>query len=78
MTRPLALALALGLLGMACSSSDEEKEQKQKECDAIAAEIRTAATARGMPTQGACNAGVADFATACAKLQECNEEVNRM
>lgn len=70
--------LALAILVAACSS-DEDRERKQTECDKIAADIRAAAVASGVPPTGACNNPTTpQFGDACAALQRCNAEVDAM
>lgn len=52
------------------------KSDAQSKSNDVAAAIRKAATARGIPTKGACNAGVADFASACKTLDDNNSKVD--
>lgn len=69
----------LGLMALAaCSSDEEERAEKQRECDGIEDEIRRAANTRGMPAQGACNAGVSDFEQACTALSRCRRDLADM
>lgn len=72
------LGLVVLLVLAACSDSDEDRAAKQKECDHLEDEIRRAATARGLPTQGACNAGISDFEQACVSLQRCRRDLAAM
>lgn len=73
------VAAALILVAVAsCSSDDEDRRKQQEKCDSIAGEIRRAASTRGIPTQGACNAGASDLAQACEALRKCNEELDQM
>ncbi len=67
------------MLVVACGSSEDEKAAKQRECDQIATDIRDAARARSLPEEGACNnPNATDFATACARLKQCNNELASM
>jgi hypothetical protein len=69
----------MAVLLLACSN---EKAEKERECEEIATEIREAATARGLNTQGVCsnpNPQVQkDFGPACARLKKCNEEASQL
>ena len=73
--KKLLWTVPLLALSSACSN---EKAEKERECEDIAAEIRKAADARGIPQQGVCNSTnptiQKDFADACARLKRCNEE----
>jgi hypothetical protein len=66
---------------VACSS-EEDRREKQRECDAIADDIRTTATQRGLNTQGVCsntNPSVQqDFGPKCRDLKRCNDELDAL
>lgn len=56
----------------ACSSG-----RSKADCEKIAADIRRAADARGLPSQGVCNnQGAPEFREACEALRKCNEEAD--
>ena len=70
-------ALFMVLL-MACASN-EERERKQQECDAMAEDIREAARARGLESERLCNNPDApELGKACARLAQCNQELEEM
>jgi hypothetical protein len=74
MTRTLSLVLVASLAG-ACSSTEEE-EAKQRECDQIAEQIREAARARGLRSEGLCDKTKApELAADCTRLSECNRQL---
>lgn len=55
------------------------KTDAQSKADKVAADIRAAATARGIPSQGACNStapSAADLKNACATLKDNNSKVD--
>lgn len=69
---------AVGLVGAIVFAAF--KADAQSKADAVADEIRSAAQARGIPSQGVCNSTnpsvQRDFANACATLQDNNDKVD--
>jgi hypothetical protein len=66
--------LAVLLLALAGCSS-----RTPADCEAIAAEIRKGAAARGLSPNSVCNSpapAAADLKPACDELRKCNEEVD--
>lgn len=67
------------LMWLSACSSEDEKREKQEECDKIAADIRSAAAARGIAPEGICNnPSATDFKGACDRLRQCNKEVDEL
>ena len=68
-------AAGVGLLGAIVFAAF--KADAQSKADTVAQDIRNAATARGIPTTGACNNPSApEFANACATLRDNNDKVD--
>ena len=76
MSKKVAIVIVLGWVA-ACSSSTSDKTKTQADCDAIATQIRTAATQRSLDPNGVCSstdpAVKKDFGASCQSLQDCND-----
>jgi hypothetical protein len=66
------------VLVAACGKSDAECRDIQQKCEAIANDIRRAASLRGISSQGVCASSDAqiqkDFGQACLAFKNCNDE----
>jgi hypothetical protein len=69
-----ATVIVVAFVIAACSGgSDKSDCSSQAQCDTIANDIRNAAKARNIPTQGICSANPPpDFKSACDALRDCN------
>ena len=67
-------ALGVGLTGAIVFALF--RADAQSKADTVAGQIRNAADARQIPRTGACNAGAADLAAACATLRDNNDKVD--
>jgi hypothetical protein len=80
MGKRLAVVGTVLIVAGIVSGCGDDPAEIQKECDAIANDIRRAASLRGMSSDGICTSSnptiQQDFGKACADLKDCNRRVD--